>query len=119
MRKIFFPSSKPTFVDGKRIISEIKKLAKRVAEKHKNIENIYLFGSYANGNAGFRSDADILIILSQDDRPIKERLGDFIMEFSDAPVPIDVLVYTQSEIEMAMEENNRFLKRALSGIKLI
>lgn len=99
MQKIFFRSSRPAFVDSKKIISEIKKVAEGVAKRHKNIENIYLFGSYASGKAGYRSDADVLIVLSEDNRKMKERLSEFIHEFSDAPIPVDVLAFTKAELK--------------------
>lgn len=119
MQKIFFPSSRPTFVDGERIISEIKKVAEGVAKRHKNVENIYLFGSYASGNAGYRSDADVLVVLSEDKRKMKDRLSEFILEFSDVPVPVDVLALTKAELKKARKEKNQFLKRVASGIKLV
>ena len=118
MPRIFFPSSRPIFVDEGKVVLEIRELAQKAAKKNKKIEAIYLFGSYADGNAGLHSDADILIVLSQDKRKMIDRLDEFIMEFSDAPIPVDVLVYTRAELEKALEEKNRFLTSAVSGIRL-
>lgn len=118
MRKIFFHSSKPTFIDTKRVVKEFERLALKAARKNKNIQSIYLFGSYACGNAGAHSDADIMVVLFQDDRRPMDRLDEFILEFSTGPVPADVLVYTVSEINRALKEGNQFLDRAAAGIKL-
>ncbi|MBI5210406.1 MAG: nucleotidyltransferase domain-containing protein [Elusimicrobia bacterium] len=82
------------------------------------IERICLFGSYAEGNACSRSDADILVVLSRDPRPMRDRLEEFLLAFADAPVPVDVLVCTRSELDEAREEGNRFMIRAASGIDL-
>lgn len=119
MPRIFFPSSKPTFIDEKKVIADIREFALKLVKKNKTIKDIYLFGSYANGNAGFRSDADVLVVLSEDKRRMIDRLDEFILEFVDAPVPVDVLVYTQDELKKALEEGNRFLAKAASGIKLV
>lgn len=118
MRKIFFHSSKPGFIDTKRVVEEFKKIALKAARKNKNIQSIYLFGSYACGTAGAYSDADIMIVLEQDSRRSIDRLDEFILEFSDGPVPADVLVYTVPEINTALKEGNRFLSRAAAGIRL-
>jgi predicted nucleotidyltransferase len=118
MPRIFFPLSRARFLDREKVIGELKIIAQRLTNRNKKIEEIYLFGSYASGTAGLRSDADILIILSDDNRKMRERLGDFILEFVDAPVPVDVLVYTKDEITRAIDEGSQFLKRAKSGIRL-
>ncbi len=119
MRKIFFHSSKPGFIDTARVVNEFKKIALKAARKNKNIQSIYLFGSYACQAAGAHSDADIMIVLGQDTRRPMDRLDEFILEFSDGPVPADVLVYTRQEIDRAIKEGNLFLSRAAAGIKLI
>ena len=118
MHKIFFPSSKPRFVNEKEVISGIRKIALKLAEKNDKIKDIYLFGSYAQGSAGLRSDADVLIVLFEDKRRMIDRLDEFILSFVDAPVPVDVLAYTQDELERALRGQNRFLIKAVSGIKL-
>lgn len=119
MRKLFFPSPKPTFVDREEVIEGFKKLALKIAKKNKNVEAIYLFGSYAQGNAGLHSDADILVVLSRDKRRMMDRLDEFILEFSNGPLPADVLVYTHIELDTALKEGNHFLADAIKGIKLI
>lgn len=78
-----------------------------------------MFGSYAQHNASLRSDADILVVLKKDKRKMTDRLDEFILEFSNGPVPVDVLVYTRPEIETALKEGNRFLTDASAGIKLL
>lgn len=119
MPQIFFPSPKPRFIDEGQVVSEIKKIALKIAERNKKVAEIYLFGSYAEGNACLRSDADILIVLSEDKRKMIDRLDEFILGFVDAPVPVDVLVYTRNELKTTLEAGNRFLQRVISGIKLV
>ena len=101
------------------LISERTKQGLAVARKKGNIVAIYLFGSYAQGNAGLYSDADILVVLSRDKRRMMDRLDEFILEFSNGPVPVDVLVYTRAELDAALKEGNHFLAGAIEGIKLV
>lgn len=119
MRKTFFPSSRPRFVDEEAVIGKLKEIAMNLARADRNIEAIYLFGSYAKrGAAGLRSDADILVVLKEDSRRPIDRLDEFMPAFLDAPVPVDVLVYTKAELGKALKEGNRFLARAVEGIRL-
>lgn len=118
MPKLFFPSSKPIFIDRQEVIEKFRQIALQLADKNKNIEEVYLFGSYACGNAGLYSDADILVVLSVDRRGLMERLDEFILAFSTGPVPVDVLVYTRGELDIALKDGNRFLAGAVKGINL-
>lgn len=119
MHRIFFPSSKPRFVDEQLIAQEFKKIALRLAQENKNIKAVYLFGSCSRGDAGIHSDADILVVVGTDERPRIDRLDEFILEFADGPVPADVLVLTQAELASALEEGNRFFAGAVAGVRLI
>lgn len=118
MRNLFFPSSRPIFLDSNEVIAGLSRIASKLSQKNKNVSAVYLFGSYARGDAGLRSDADILVVLRHDARKMRDRLEEFILEFADAPVAVDVLVYTVEELEKALREKNPFLTRAASGLKL-
>jgi predicted nucleotidyltransferase len=58
------------------------------------------FGSYARGNAGVGSDVDIVLIVSDSERPFHERALDW--DATRLPVPADVLVYTTAEWDAMM-----------------
>lgn len=119
MQKIFFTSLSPRFVNKKKIIEAIKKEAIGIAKQDSRIQSIYLFGSYAQDTPSFRSDVDLLIVLKEDNRRIIDRIDEYLLKFSDCPVPVDILVYTEKEIEKAISSGNLFIKMACSGIKLI
>lgn len=118
MPSIFFPLSKPIFIDREKVIEGFRQIALELCRKNSNIKVIYLFGSYAQGNAGLYSDADILVVLFNDTRSLMDRLDEFILEFSNGTVPADVLVYTQNELNSALKEGNSFLRKATGGIKI-
>ncbi len=111
MRKIFFPSLNPEFVNRRKVISSLKRISTLLIQKNIKIDKIYLFGSFATDSAGIHSDADILIVLKKDNRRMLDRLDEFILKFSDAPVPVDVLVYTQEELEEMLNAGNPFIRR--------
>lgn len=119
MRSLFFPSSTPIFIDRSEVIEKLKEIALEISKQNTNIAAIYLFGSYADDNAGLHSDADILVVLSRDSRKMMDRLDEFLLAFSDAPVAVDVLVYTTDELRAAIAQNNHLLSRAAAGIKLL
>lgn len=119
MPKIFFPSSRPKFVNTKKVISSLRNISVLLMKKKHNIDKIYLFGSFATGEAGVRSDADILVVLKEDKRRIFERMDEFILKFSDAPVPVDVLTYTREELNKMINEGNRFIQRILQEAVLL
>ena len=108
----------PGFVDPRRVVSRLKSLALKLAKRRPEVEEVRLFGSFATGEAGARSDADLLIVLSQDKRRMMERLDEFILAFAEAPVPVDVLVYTREELARASAQGNRFLLKAAAGPRL-
>lgn len=118
MPGIFFPSSRPRFVEAKEIVAKLRETALNVARVNHNVQAVYLFGSHAQGNAGLHSDADILVVLNKDSRPWLERQDEYILAFADAPVPVDVLVYTKEELDAALKKGNSFLAAAIAGISL-
>lgn len=119
MRTIFFPSSGPRFIDAQEVIQQFRSIAEDIAHRHSDVESIILFGSYASGTAGSRSDVDILVVLKHSSVPMMERFGEYMLTFSDGPVPADVLVYTREELDTALLAGNRFLKQAAQGIRLV
>jgi predicted nucleotidyltransferase len=96
----------------------LRNIAKEIAQSEKKIEKIYLFGSLSTNDAGLRSDADILIVLKEDSRRMLDRIDEYLIKFSDSPVPVDPFVYTKEEVKRAIKEGNSFIRMALKGIKL-
>jgi predicted nucleotidyltransferase len=110
--------SRPRFLNKKAIILSLRNIAKEIAQSEKKIEKIYLFGSLSTNDAGLRSDADILIVLKEDNRRMLDRIDEYLIKFSDSPVPVDPFVYTKEEVKRAIKEGNSFIRMALKGIKL-
>ena len=101
-------------------------IVRRITEKC-NVDNIILFGSYANGNPNKYSDIDLLIILNQQGflKSFREKIqkkGIISSALLDLmkKYPIDLLVYTKDEWKKLLAINSQFHKDINnSGIKLI
>ena len=111
MRNPFWSSAGPRFVDRDEVLGLARETARRIAARHSGVVKILLFGSFARADHGIHSDIDLLVILNDSERPILERLEDFL---EDAPAyPTDMLVYTEQELQSRLSENNGFLSRAV------
>lgn len=74
------------------------------------LDQILLFGSWARGTASRRSDLDLSIVWDTDCPPL-ERIGHILALLSDAPLPIEVIVYTPRELEQ--RHHTPFIRRVL------
>jgi len=111
---------KVRFVDRGAVLRALRRLARRLAEEVPAVEDVLLFGSFAEGNWGARSDADILVLLRDDSEPLMPRIPRFGRYFWASPLPTDVFPYTRAEVETVTGEGNRFLQRALrTGVSLL
>jgi predicted nucleotidyltransferase len=118
MQRIYSALSKPRFLNRKAVVESLRDIARKIARSDKKVDQIYLFGSMSTNDAGLHSDADLLIVLKEDNRPMLERLDEYLIKFSDGPIPVDTFVYTKEELKKALQEGNSFIWNALHGIKL-
>ena len=72
-------------------------------------ERILLFGSWARRTATRRSDIDVCVIWDTDRSPL-DRIGRVLELLSDAPRPVEPVVYTPEEWER-MREHVPFVRR--------
>ena len=82
-----------------------------MAVNRPEVEEIWLFGSLARGDAVPGSDADLLLVLSSSDLPFLERYAFYIP--NDCGVGVDVLAYTRHELALMRAEGNFFAEQAL------
>jgi uncharacterized protein len=100
-------------IDSDKINEAISKIASRF-----NPYRIILFGSYANGTSNVESDIDMLII-QDSDLPMHKRGLDIRLSLIGTMIPLDILIYTQSEYDEAKSNNFSFLNSALKNSKII
>ena len=80
------------------LVEEILRSARRLGQSDENVLQIVLFGSLAERKAVPGSDADILILLKEDERGFMERVAAWQEKFS-LGFPIEVFPYTEKELD--------------------
>ncbi len=113
----FLNSAGPKFVDREEILVIAREMARRIGAVHPQVLRVLLFGSFARGDYGTRSDLDLLIILKESEKPAHDRIADFLQHTS--IYPTDVFPFTEAEIRSRLEEGDPFLRRAVSESVLL
>ncbi len=81
-------------------------------------EKIILFGSYANGNPNEHSDLDLLII-KDSDIPRYKRGREIRKYLRGIGVPLDILIYTQKEIDRWKNVEQAFITQTMKNGKVV
>ncbi|BER91371.1 MAG: uncharacterized protein PWP60_1094 [Candidatus Atribacteria bacterium] len=112
VREESLSSVKVFWLEKEKLIEKLVAEAQRLAKENPEIEKIVLFGSLSKGRAIPGSDADLLLIPIESDKPFLERIAEWLAKI-DIDFPVDVFPYTKDEIE------NPLCKEALkTGITL-
>jgi predicted nucleotidyltransferase len=62
------------------------------------VEEVVVFGSFADGTYAPGSDIDVLIILRGSDKPVWDRIAEFLP--GSFPVGLDLFPYTRAELTL-------------------
>ncbi len=92
-------------VKGRLIIA-----ARKLAQRHSEIAEVWLFGSLARGQAVPGSDADVLLVLQDCDLPFLERASHYQLEF--CGLGVDLFAYTRKELAQMEGAGHQFLEKA-------
>lgn len=118
MQQELFPSVKISYFNTEMVWNALRRFVAELAEKHEEIKQIFLFGSFARGDSVPGSDVDLLIVLSESDKSFLDRISEYMP--SKFPVGVDVFPYTETELEYMIKDSNFFLRQALGeGIVLL
>ncbi|OGG46319.1 MAG: hypothetical protein A3F84_27150 [Candidatus Handelsmanbacteria bacterium RIFCSPLOWO2_12_FULL_64_10] len=98
------------FLDGGRVVGELRRTAQELVAGCPNVQEVRLFGSLAKGNYAPGSDADVLIVLREDERPLLDRIPEFLRWFLKVSVPVEVFPYTCEEVERMRGRGVSFIK---------
>ncbi len=98
MRKRSYGSVKVYWLDKEGLISALEKKAQDALKRFPELRKVVLFGSLARGEATPRSDADLLFVV-EEAGPFLERPARYLPFFEDLGFPVDLLVYTEPELE--------------------
>ena len=98
MQKRSYGSVKVYWLDKEGLISALQEKARDALARFPELRKVVLFGSLARGDATPRSDADLIFVV-QEAGPFLERTARYLPFFEDFGFPVDLLVYTEPEIE--------------------
>jgi len=79
---------------------ELERIVEQIVERF-HPQKIILFGSQAYGKPSIESDVDLMIIMETKERVVRKAAE--ISASIDHPFPLDILVYTPSEIEKRLK----------------
>jgi predicted nucleotidyltransferase len=81
------------------VIAGLRECAARLKSQRKEVKAVYLFGSFATGQATPRSDADVVIEIMDNHADSRSEIVDETVGiFLDAPVPVEVFVLTSFQL---------------------
>ena len=100
------------------IDKKLKEITSKIVREYQP-EKIILFGSYAWGNPGPDSDVDLFVV-KKTDRSSREVAREISRSIFPRPFPLDILVYTPSEIEKKIKEDrNLFIEDIINNGKIL
>ena len=100
-------------IDNKTISNIVSRIATNT-----HPDKIFLFGSYATGQANEDSDIDLLVVKDTLE-PRHKRSIEIQRLLKGSKLPVDILVYTNDEFERERTINYSFVNSAIQGAKLL
>ncbi len=100
-------SVKVFWLNQNELRDHLKYRAEQLAERFSEIDQVWLFGSLARGDATPGSDADLLLLLNESNVPFLDRSVRYQPDF--CGVGVDVFAYTREEWSEMEEMKNAFL----------
>ncbi len=101
------------YLDRKAILTYLRQQAESLINQHTKIKEIRLFGSLTRQDYAAGSDADLLILLTEDQRRMIDRIPEFLNSFSKMPLDIDCFPLTTAELDQYLAHGNLFWTQAL------
>jgi predicted nucleotidyltransferase len=83
-------------VDVAAVRQAVEAWARTVFERHPEVEEVVVFGSFAEGRWAPGSDLDVFVTLSSSDKPVADRVVELLPGVF--PVGIDLFPFTREEI---------------------
>ena len=94
----------------KTIIEQIKN---RLVEIYQP-KSIYLFGSHAWGSPEKDSDIDLFVVVEKSSLSVTERMRIAYSRLWDISIPMDIIVYTEQELNEKKEHPSSLSRKILS-----
>ena len=91
-------SAHVTYLDVAAAVEELSVAAQGLCETSAHVTAIVLFGSLADGSATPSSDADLLVVLQNDQRRVIDRVPDYGRVFEGLSIPAQIFPWTEAEL---------------------
>jgi DNA polymerase sigma len=102
------------FLNREPVIDELRAAVRRLKKRRPDIQAVYLFGSYASGIPGPKSDADLIILTE------KNSMDDIQAAFLEVSVPVDLYLLKPAAFRQKAASGKGIAAVAdRSGIKLL
>jgi uncharacterized protein len=101
------------WADPERIAEAVREYAAAMRREKPQVRRIYWYGSWVSGDPIPSSDADICVVVSEDERRPRDRLPEFLP--ARFPVGIDLSVVTEEELESLRERAPEWYRAITSG----
>ena len=106
-------SAGAVYLDRERRIDELRVAAGRAAARLPALRRVILFGSLVAGIPTPRSDADLLVVLSESDhREPRDRVPEVRRALMPLPCPVDLFVLTSEELDRHTREGHPLVREA-------
>lgn len=92
-------------------LSDIRQIVRQIAA-HFHPERVILFGSHAYGKPTLDSDVDLLVVMRTDENPLHTAAR--IAASIDHPFPLDIAVFTPSELEASLKRKGVFATEVIT-----
>lgn len=92
--------------DRQTIDKSVRDWVSTLVSNRSDILRVGYFGSYAKNEWGVGSDLDIIVIITQSNKPFWQRSLEF--DLTNLPLPSEILIYTRDEWEEMRKERRSF-----------
>jgi predicted nucleotidyltransferase len=84
------------FVDEALVRRAVDEYASRLLARHSEVEEVVVFGSFADGTYAPGSDLDVFVTLSGSAKSVRDRIAELLPDAF--PVGVDLFAFTRDEI---------------------
>jgi predicted nucleotidyltransferase len=112
IQKKLYNSVKVFWIDKEILLENLQQSIASLVKEKPEVEKIILFGSIIEGEFIPSSDIDLILIVSESDKPFLDRSLPHLAFFQDVGCSIDMFVYTREEAEKGIALLEAAIKKA-------
>ena len=102
-----------TWADSAEVADAVDRYAADLKERDERVTRVLWYGSWVSGIPTPGSDVDVCVVLSEDERPPRERIPDYLP--TRFPTGIDLIVVTEEELEVLATRAPTWHRAIMSG----